>query len=86
MPKTKTAAGKETKKMSVKGVKAKTIKKTAPAEGGVKEKKKNHYKAGTVALREIKRYQKSMAMLLPRAPFQRLVRSISQGYDADLRF
>ena len=52
----------------------------------MKDRKKPHYKPGTVALREIKRYQKSMSMLLPRAPFQRLVRSISQVYDSDLRF
>lgn len=88
MPKTKTAAGKASKKMSVKGksMKAKAVKKTAPAEGGMKDKRKVHYKAGTVALREIKRYQKSMNMMLPRAPFQRLVRSITQHIDPDLRF
>ena len=88
MPKTKTAAGKASKKMSVKGksMKPKTVKKTAPAEGGIKEKRKFHYKPGTVALREIKRYQKSNAMILPRAPFQRLVRSISSAIDPDLRF
>ena len=62
------------------------MKKTAPAEGGMKDKAKRHYKPGTVALREIKRYQKSMNMMLPRAPFQRLVRSISSAYDPDLRF
>ena len=33
-------------------------KKTAPAEGGVKEKRKFRFRPGTVALREIKRYQK----------------------------
>ena len=70
MPKTKTAAGKASKKMSVKGKeKSMKMKKTAPAEGGVKERKKPHYKAGTVALREIKRFQKSMSMMLPRASF-----------------
>ena len=58
MPKTKTAAGKASKKMSVKGKtnKTKMVKKTAPAEGGMKDKAKRHYKPGTVALREIKRY------------------------------
>ena len=87
MPKTK-AAAKEMKKMCVKGKssKSKTIKKGAPSEGGMKEKKKIHYKPGTVALREIKRYQKSMDMMLPKASFQRLVRSIAMGFDPDLRF
>ena len=31
-------------------------KKTAPAEGGVKEKRSMRWRPGTVALREIKRY------------------------------
>ena len=35
---------------------AKPMKKTAPAEGGVKERKKMKFKPGTVALREIKKY------------------------------
>ena len=88
MPKTKTAAGKASKKMSVKGksMKSKGIKKTAPAEGGMKDKAKRRYKPGTVALREIKRYQQSMSMMLPRASFQRLVRSITGAIDPDLRF
>lgn len=87
MPKTKTAA-KDMKKISVKGksAKSKTIKKAAPSEGGMKERKKPHYKPGTVALREIKRYQKSMNMMLPKASFQRLVRSIAASFDPDLRF
>ena len=89
MPKTKTAA-QQIKKVSVKGKssKSKAIKKNAPAEGGIKDKAaaKRRYKPGTVALREIKRYQKSMDMLLPKAPFQRLVRSISKHLDPDLRF
>ena len=32
---------------------------------------------GTVALREIRRYQKSTNLLIPKAPFQRLVRNIA---------
>ena len=54
--------------------KTKMIKKTAPAEGGMKEGQKIRRKAGTVALREIKRYQKSLDVIIPRAPFQRLVK------------
>ena len=60
-------------------------KKTAPAEGGMK--RKFRMKAGTNALREIKRYQKSMSNLLPRASFQRVVREIaSEVGAAELRF
>ena len=65
MPKTKVAAKAmpmdNKKKISAKvSSKSKTIKKTAPAEGGMKSEgeKKRRFKAGTVALREVKRYQK----------------------------
>ena len=61
-------------------------KKTAPAEGGVKKQRVTRWRPGTVALREIKRYQKVTDMLLPKAPFQRLVRSISNDIDQELRF
>ena len=49
-------------------------KKTAPAKGGMKkvadgDKRKIRFKPGTVALREIKRYQKTTNMMLPRASF-----------------
>ena len=58
-------------------------KKSAPAEGGIK---KRRFRPGTVALREIKRYQKSVDCVIQRAPFQRLVRDITLRMDADLRF
>lgn len=56
-------------------------KKTAPAEGGIKTTNRR-YKPGTVALREIKRYQKVTNLLLLKAPFQRFVRAICEGIDA----
>ncbi|VDL64415.1 unnamed protein product [Hymenolepis diminuta] len=40
---------------------------------------------GTVALREIRRFQKSTELLIRRIPFQRLVREIAQEYKSDLR-
>ena len=49
-------------------------------------RKKHRYRPGTVALREIRRYQKSSDLLLKRLPFQRLVREIAQQYQDDLRF
>lgn len=57
---------------------------TAPAIGGVK--KPHRYRPGTVALREIRRYQKSTELLIRKLPFQRLVREISQDFKHDLRF
>ena len=66
---------------------AKAQKKTAPAAGGVKKERQfKRWRAGTVALREIKRYQKATTLLMARAPFQRLVRSVCEGVDAQLRF
>ena len=44
------------------------------------------YSPGTVALREIRRYQKSTELLLRKLPFQRLVREIAQDFKSDLRF
>ena len=48
--------------------------------------KPHRFRPGTVALREIRRYQKSTAMLIPKLPFQRLVREIAQDFRTDLRF
>jgi histone H3 len=50
------------------------------------EKKKHRYRPGTVALREIRRYQKSTELLVRKLPFQRLVREIAQEFKNDLRF
>jgi histone H3 len=57
--------------------------------GGVGEVKKPHrYRPGTVALREIRRFQKTTELLIWKAPFQRLVREITQDMikNKDLRF
>ena len=54
--------------------------------GGVK--KPHRYRPGTVALREIRRFQKTTELLIRKAPFQRLVREITQNLfpNKDLRF
>jgi len=62
----------------------KAARKSAPATGGVK--KPHRYRPGTVALREIRKYQKSTELLIRKLPFQRLVREIAQDYKTDLRF
>jgi histone H3 len=62
----------------------KAARKSAPATGGVK--KPHRYRPGTVALREIRRYQKSTDLLIRKLPFQRLVREIAQDFKSDLRF
>mmetsp|Transcript_8137 Transcript_8137/g.7573 ORF Transcript_8137/g.7573 Transcript_8137/m.7573 type:complete len:139 (-) Transcript_8137:34-450(-) len=49
-------------------------------------KKPHRFRPGTVALREIRKFQKSTELLIRKLPFQRLVREISQDYKSDLRF
>ena len=39
-----------------------------------------------MALREIRRYEKSTELLLRKQPFQHLVREIAQDFKSDLRF
>jgi len=56
---------------------------TAP---GTKPKKPHRYRPGTVALREIRKYQKSTELLIRKLPFQRLIREIAQDFKSDLRF
>merc|ERR1711939_826302 len=63
---------------------SKAARKSAPSTGGVK--KPHRYKPGTVALREIRRYQKPTELLIRKLPFQRLVREIAQDFKSDLRF
>ena len=41
-----------------------------------KTRKTRRYRPGTVALREIRRYQKSTELLIRKIPFQRLVREV----------
>ena len=48
--------------------------------------KPHRYRAGTAALRDIRHFQKSTALLIRRLPFQRLVREITQHFKTDLQF
>ncbi|KAE8219904.1 hypothetical protein CF326_g8850 [Tilletia indica] len=86
------ARTKQTARMSTGGkaprpVLAKVSEAAKPAAGGVK--KPHRYKPGTIALREIRRYQKSTELLIRKMPFQRLVREICQNkfwFYEELRF
>ena len=55
-----------------------------PGTGGVR--RPHRYRPGTVALREIRRYQKSSELLIRKLPFQRLVREVAQDFKTDARF
>ena len=85
MARTKQTARKSTGgKAPRKQLATKAARKSAPHTGGVK--KPHRYRPGTVAIREIRKYQKSTELLLRKLPFQRLVREISQDFKTDLRF
>uniref|UniRef100_A0A8C8ZK07 Histone H3 n=1 Tax=Prolemur simus TaxID=1328070 RepID=A0A8C8ZK07_PROSS len=85
MARTKQIARKSTGgKAPRKQLATKAARKSAPSTGGVK--KPHRYRPGTVALREIRRYQKSTELLIRKLPFQRLVREIAQDFKTDLRF
>lgn len=66
------------KKSPRKQLAVKAARKTAPAVSGIK--RPHRYRPGTVALREIRRYQKSTELLLRKLPFQRVVREIAQSF------
>ena len=79
MARTKQTARKSTGgKAPRKQLATKAARKSAPSTGGVK--KPHRYRPGTVALREIRRYQKSTELLIRKLPFQRL------DFKTDLRF
>jgi len=85
MARTKQTARKSTGgKAPRKQLATKAARKCAPATGGIK--KPHRYRPGTVALREIRRYQKSTDLLIRKLPFQRLVRELTQDVRGDLRF
>jgi histone H3 len=87
MARTKQTARKSTGgKAPRKQLASKAARKSAktPSAGGLK--KPHRYKPGTVALREIRKYQKSTELLIRKLPFQRLVREIAQDYKSELRF
>ena len=54
-----------------------------PSTGGIK--RPHRYRPGTVALREIRRYQ-STELLIRKLPFAHLIREIAQDFNTDLRF
>ena len=55
-----------------------------PKTGGLKRPMR--YRPGTVALREIRHYQKTTELLIRKLPFSRLVREVTQDFKTDLRF
>lgn len=75
----KATAGKAPRKQLA----TRAARKSVPSTGGVKKPRRNH--AGTVALRNINKYQKSVDLLIRRAPFTRAVREAVEGQDIRFR-
>jgi histone H3 len=77
-----------TKQTACKSVGGKTSRKQLTTKESCKSasyRKPHHYRPSTVALREIRRYQKSTELLIRKLPFQ-LVREIAYDFKAYLRF
>jgi histone H3 len=88
MARTKQTARKSTGGKAPRGQLAtKAARKKNPSHAGVK--KPRRYRPGTVALKEIRKYQRSADLLIRKIPFQRLVREIAQDVPTtipNLRF
>jgi len=54
--------------------------------GDAAPKKKRRFRPGTVALREIRKYQKSTDLLIRKLPFSRIVREITYEMTTDTNF
>ena len=57
-----------------------------PRTGLPRNKQASRFRPGTVALREIRKYQRNTELLIRKLPFQRLVREVAQDFKTDLRF
>ncbi|WWC61638.1 uncharacterized protein I303_104222 [Kwoniella dejecticola CBS 10117] len=62
----------------------------ADSEGGGQQRAKRRYRPGTLALKEIRRYQKSTDLLIAKLPFSRVVREVAMSLSSteagDLRW
>lgn len=79
LTKSKAPATSKSKQLATKK-KNKQTKKLATGNG---VKKPHRFRPGTVALREIRRFQRSTDLLIPRLPFQRVVREIVQAVERE---
>lgn len=84
MARTKADSQTKSSSQSSKSVKSKSASKSGQVEQ--KERKPVRYRPGTVALRNIRKYQKNYDPLLSKAPFRRLVRQYAQEMRPDLKF
>jgi len=79
MARTKAVARKEEKK------KKKTLPNKKKKEPEIKARKPHRFRPGTVALREIRRFQKDTHCLIPKASIERVIREVLHSIKADCR-
>ena len=81
------ARTKQTAKRKLLPTKPLSAKKLPNQKGGKNVKiRVKRYRPGTVALREIRKYQRTGDLLIKKLPFQRLVREIATKIHPQLRF
>ncbi|KAF7683475.1 histone H3.3a [Astathelohania contejeani] len=61
-------------------------KSTAPEVSSQAVKRPHRFRPGTVAMKEIRKYQKSTDLLIRKLPFQRLIREVAASFKPDIRF
>ena len=86
MARTKTTARKSQVgvKRPRKNLGSKKPRKNTPRMGGIK--KPHRFRPGTVAIRQIRKLQRSTHLLLRKLPFQRLVKNYAHNYMPNCRF
>ena len=80
------ARTKQTARKSTGGIAPREQLATKGARATVAVRKPRRWRPGTVALREIRKYQKSVDPLIRKIPFQRLVREIAYDFKDEIRF
>ncbi|KAJ1263443.1 hypothetical protein BS78_09G185000 [Paspalum vaginatum] len=65
-------------------IKTMAVKPVRRQAGATGQKKKHRWRSGTVALRDIRKFQKSTELLIPFAPFVRLVREVTNYYSKEV--
>lgn len=86
MARTKNTSRKSAGKVPRSAIKSKGKKVGSSKASTTSKKAPTKFRPGTLALRDIKRYQKGTEMLLRKLPFQRLVREIAQTSKDGVRF
>ncbi|EPR79224.1 histone H3 [Spraguea lophii 42_110] len=86
MARTKQTARKSTGgKAPRKQLATKAARKSSSVEG-MSQKRPHRFRPGAIAVKEIRKYQKSTDLLIRKLPFQRLVRELANQNKRDIRF